>query len=91
MEELHQSLHQQLGGMETERNQIAEAMLEIQGRIGILDEAILEVQRRIGILDAVMSWTPLGEECGEEIPQESGLPDVKAEPLLIGGYGWGEN
>ena len=70
MEELHQSLHQQLGGLESERDQIAEAMLEIQGRIGILD--------------AVMSWTPIGEEYEEEIPQGSGIPDVRAEPALIG-------
>ncbi len=84
MEQLHQSLHQQLGGLEAERNQIAEAILEMQGRIGILDEAILEVQRRIGILDAVMSWTPIGEKYQEEIPKESGIPNVDAEPALIG-------
>ena len=84
MQEIHQSLHQQLGRLETERNQIAEALPEIQGRIGIVDEAILEVQRRIGILDAVMSWTPIRGRYEEEIPQESGLPDVRAEPALIG-------
>ena len=69
MEELHQSLHQQLGGLEAERNQIAEATLEIQ--------------RQIGTLDAVMSWTPI-EKCEEEIPQESRIPDVSAETALIG-------
>ncbi len=84
MEELHQSFHQQLVRLETERDQIGEAMRDMQGRIGILDEAILEVQRRIGILDAVMSWTPIGEEYEEEIPQGSGIPDVRAEPALIG-------
>ena len=71
MEELHQSLNQQLGGLESERDQIAEAMLEIQGRIGILD--------------AVMSWTPIREEYEQEIPQESEKPDVHAETALIGG------
>ena len=84
MEELHQSLHQQLGGLETERNQIVAAMLEIQERIGILDEAILEVQRRIGILDAVMSWTPIGEKYEEKISEKSVLIKVNAETALIG-------
>ena len=70
MEELHQNLHQQLGGLETERSQIAEAMLEIQGRIGILD--------------AVMRWTLIGKGYEEEIPPVPGSPDVNAETALIG-------
>ena len=48
MQEIHQSLRPQMGKMETEGDQTAAAVPEVQAHIGILDE--------------VMSWTPIGEE-----------------------------
>ena len=65
MEKLQQNLHLQSDRLETEMGQIAEAILEVQGWIGIPDE--------------VMSWTPIGGDCEEELLLESGLPDVDAE------------
>lgn len=38
MEDLHENLHQQLGRSEKERDQTAEEMLEVQGRIDIVVE-----------------------------------------------------
>ena len=66
---LQQNLHQRLDKLENERDQIT--------------EAIQEVQRRIGILDVAMSLTPIGKEYEEKISQESVLTKIKAESTLI--------
>ncbi len=71
MRKLHQSLDQQLDQLETERDQIA--------------KAIIEVQRRIGILDEVMSWTFPEEEEPQELAQkEFSLDEDSQEEFSLG-------
>ncbi len=70
MRKLHLSLHQQLNQFEAEQQQIA--------------EAIIEVQRRIAILDEVMSWSVPGYEAEQEYSHEFEYQNGDAEVPSIG-------
>ncbi len=70
MRKLHQSLDLKLGQLETERDQIA--------------ETIIEVQRRIEVLDEVMSWSVPGEEPEEEPPLEDNSKMWMRRPSFLG-------
>ena len=70
MREMHQSLQQQLHQFETEQEQIA--------------QAIIEVQRRIAMLDEVMSWSVPGLEAQQEFAPEFEYQNGDAEIPSIG-------
>ena len=70
MRKMHLSLHQQLDQFETEQEQIA--------------QAILEVQRRIAVLDEVMSWSVPGLEAEQEFTPEFEYKNGDAEIPSMG-------
>lgn len=57
MQDMHMGLRQQLQQFEMERQQIG--------------EAIIEVQRRISVLNEAMSWSPVAAEPYQEVPAEN--------------------
>jgi len=56
IQEMHLSLHQQLGQLESEQHQIGEGIIEVKRRISILDEAI--------------SWSPIEVEAYQKLFEE---------------------
>lgn len=70
MREMHQSLQQQLHQFETEQEQIA--------------QAIIEVQRRMAMLDEVMSWSVPGLEAQQEFTHEFEYKNGDAEIPSMG-------
>ena len=70
MRKMHLSLHQQLHQFESEQEQIA--------------QAIIEVQRRIVVLDEVMSWSVPGLEAEQEFTHEFEYQNGDAEIPAMG-------
>lgn len=70
MRKMHLSLHQQLQQFESEQEQVA--------------QAIIEVQRRIAILDEVMGWSVPGFEAEQEFYHEYEYQNGDAEVPSIG-------
>ena len=70
MRKMHLSLHQQLNQFEAEQQQIA--------------DAIIEVQRRIAILDEVMSWSVPSYEAEQEYSHEFEYQNGDAEVPSMG-------
>ena len=70
MQKMHLSLHQQLHQFESEQEQIA--------------QAIIEVQRRIAMLDEVMSWSVPGFEAEQEFSHEFEYQNGDAEMPSMG-------
>ena len=70
MRKMHLSLHQQLHQFETEQEQIA--------------QSIIEVQRRIAVLDEVMSWSVPGLEAEQEFTREFEYQNGDAEIPSMG-------
>ena len=93
IQEMHLNLRQQLQRLETTREQIGEAIIEVQRRIGILDEALswspIEVHQELSpeqafrTVDAEEPWSLIEVEPNRELPLEDAFRTVDAEDTEI--------